>query len=66
MRSTQDFRRCFRGNTGQFHSLCDADTSLVDGEEERPYDVMFQDTRSAWLIKTDKEECQSNEMSYPI
>lgn len=27
---------------------------------------MFQDSRSAWLIKTDKEECQSNEMSYPI
>lgn len=65
MRRTQDVRRCFTGSTGQLQSIfCTAEMILVD--KGQPYDEIFQDSRSAWFIKTDKEECQSNEMSYPI
>lgn len=65
MSAARDSRRCFTGGTRRTQSIRDAETLPVD-EEEQPDDEMFQDSRSARLIKTDKEECQSNEMSYPI
>lgn len=65
MSAARDSRRCFTGGTRRTQSIRDAETLPVD-EEEQPDDEMFQDSRSARLIKTDKEECQSNEMSHPI
>lgn len=61
---TQDVRRCFTGSVGQLQSVF-CQMIPVD-KEGQAYDEMFQDSRSAWFIKTDKEECQSNEMSHPI